>query len=221
MLIVKNVRKTYVPRNMTVQALRDASLVAEPGEITVIYGPSGSGKSVLFNLIAGFERPDMGEIIYNGLRIDRLTWRELISYRRGSLGYCMQKNIIFPRMKVVDNIALPLLIRGVNRVEARRRAEDLARKLNIEYTLYREGYTLSGGEQRRVVLACSLVTDPYLLLIDEPTSGVDEENKIYVWKTIKERVGGNTVTLIASHDEFIKERADRLFKIERGITINM
>ncbi len=198
---IRNVSRRFQLRNMGVVALYNVSARFPSGKISVIYGPSGSGKSVLLNLIAGFDRPDEGYIRIDGTDITRLSWSDMNKFRRKYMSYCMQRNILIPRFKVGLNIALPLIIRGVDYDDALKKAYELAEKLGIEYTFDREAYTLSGGEQRRVILARALILDSKILLLDEPTSNMDEETADTVRNVILEsyREAKNTV-VISTHD---------------------
>ncbi len=129
----------------------------------------------------------------------------------------MQRNIVIPRLSVQANIALPLILRNTDPGEAYRRAEELATMLEIEYALKRPAYTLSGGEQRRLVVARALITRPPLLLLDEPTASLDEERVKLVWKVIKGEAERGATVIVVSHEAFLMSNADSLYQMDGGV----
>ncbi len=212
-----NVSRRFQLKNMGVIALRDISVLFPSGKVSIVYGPSGSGKSVLLNLIAGFDRPDNGSILIGGVDITSLSWGEMNDFRRRYISYCMQRNVLIPRFKVGLNIALPLIIRGVSYDEALERAHDIAKELDIEYTFDRPAYTLSGGEQRRVVLARALIMDLDIVLLDEPTSNLDEETAEMVREIILKHYRERRRTMIIStHDPGFKDVGHVRLKLKQG-----
>jgi len=214
---IRSVSRRFQLKNMGVVALSDISVLFPSGKISVVYGPSGSGKSVLLNLIAGFDRPDSGSILIDGVDITSLSWREMNDFRRRYISYCMQRNVLIPRFKVSLNIALPLLIRGVEYEEALDRAYNVASELGVEYAFDRPAYTLSGGEQRRVVLARALIIDLDIMLLDEPTSNLDEETADMVRHVIinnyKER---RKTMIISTHDSGFKGVGHVRLELKQG-----
>ena len=216
-IVVNSISKRFILKNRAVIALDNVKLKFPGGRVTIIYGPSGSGKSVLLNLIAGLDRPDKGSIIIGGRDITKMKWREINVFRRRYITYCMQRNILIPKFKVGLNIALPLLIRGVELDKALEAAYELARGLGIEYTFDRPAYTLSGGEQRRAVLARTLIVEARIVLLDEPTSSLDEDTSNRVREIIIGHYLKYRPTLvIATHDPAFREYGDHLVKLERG-----
>ncbi len=216
-VVLEGVSRRFVLKNRAVVALRDVSLRFPSGGVSIVFGPSGSGKSVMLNLIAGLDRPDEGSISIGGNVITAMSWPELNMFRRRHISYCMQRNVLIPRLKVGLNIALPLLIRGVDRGEALEKARDLAEALGIGYTFDRAAYTLSGGEQRRAVLARSLTYRADLLLLDEPTSNLDEETAERVRDVIMDyyREYGPTL-IVATHDPGFMDMGDYRVRLVEG-----
>lgn len=215
---VENVSKTFITKKVMVEAVKNATFSLDEGGVAVIYGPSGSGKSVLLNIMAGFEEPDSGYVRYGGVDLYSLGWRGMNRFRRDYIGYCTQRDILLYRLSVRDNIALPLLIRGYSAREAYLEAGSIAETLGIGYALDRPAYTLSGGEQRRVVLARTLIIDAEILLIDEPTSGLDGDNAENVKRVIARRVEETgATTVISTHDRRFLDIADKVFKMESGV----
>lgn len=214
---MEGVSRRFILKNRAVVALRDVSLRFPSGGVSIVYGPSGSGKSVMLNLIAGLDRPDEGSISIGDNVITSMSWPEMNMFRRRHISYCMQRNVLIPRLKVGLNIALPLLIRGVDRGEALEKARELSKLLGIEYTFDRAAYTLSGGEQRRAVLARSLTYRADLLLLDEPTSNLDEETAERVRNVIMDYYREYRPTLIvATHDPGFMEMGDYRVRIVEG-----
>ncbi len=220
-VIIENVSKRFQARNMAVIALKNISTSFQENQISIIYGPSGSGKSVLLNLISGLDTPDSGSIVIGGNEISSMSWSERNMFRRKYISYCMQKNILIPHLKVGLNISLPLLIRGVDKKKAMGEAYELAKRLGIQDTFDRKAYTLSGGEQRRVMIARALILKAKLVLIDEPAANLDEENILRVRDVILEYYRTYRPTIIIStHNNLIMDMGSRRVKIKDGVIIN-
>ena len=217
-VIVERVGRTYVSGGRVVEAVRDATFRVATGSFAVLYGPSGSGKSTILNIIAGFDRPSRGRVVVFGVELGRLSWRGLVRLRRQFIGYAMQANLVLPRSTAYYNIALPLLIRGLDKSEIDDRVRRAARDLRIDHVLERPVYTLSGGELRRLVVARALVARPKLLLLDEPTSNLDSETAEIVWETVKQwaRDAGSTI-IAATHDATAKKYASKIIHARDGI----
>ncbi len=217
-VIVERVERTYVSRGRVVEAVKDATFRVATGSFAALYGPSGSGKSTILNIIAGFDRPTRGRVVVFGVELGSLSWRGLVRLRRQLIGYAMQANLVLPRPTAYYNIALPLLIRGLDESEIDDRVRRAARDLRIDHVLDRPAYTLSGGELRRLVVARALVVRPKLLLLDEPTSNLDSETAELVWETVKRwaRNAGSTI-IAATHDTTAQKYASKIIHARDGI----
>jgi len=157
----------------TTPALRGASLAVNSGEVLAIMGPSGSGKSTLLHCLAGILVPDSGEILFDGARVDTMTETQRSSLRRARFGFVFQFGQLVPELTAAENVALPLLLSGVRRAEALRKAYGWFERLGLAGMENRRSGELSGGQAQRVALARGLVAEPQVLFADEPTGSLD------------------------------------------------
>ena len=212
---VKAVSKTYRRGQLSVPALANISFGIEPGEFVVLVGSSGAGKTTLLNLLAALDWPDQGEIIVDGKNIARLSLWSAASYRRFQVGIIFQAYNLLPQLTAIQNVALPMIAAG--RLDLRR-AGDLLRSVGLgDRTLHR-ATELSGGEQQRVAIARALVNHPKLVLADEPTGNLDEENAREVMRLLAQSCKERQATLVvATHDIRGFGGADRVFALHSGL----
>ena len=199
----------------TVTAVDDISLAVEAGDVVGLSGPSGSGKSTLLHLLAGLDVPSSGEIRVRGSNIANFSSGERSRFRLNNVGIVFQRFHLLPSLSARSNVALPLVELGVGRRERRRRADALLEEVGLTDRADHRPATLSGGEQQRVALARALVTDPPLLVADEPTGELDTETGALVLDLLVEQRGERAV-IIASHDERALSRTDRLIELLDG-----
>jgi putative ABC transport system ATP-binding protein len=199
-------------------ALRGASIAVDSGEIVAIMGPSGSGKSTLLHCLAGILVPDSGEILFRGARVDSLTETERSSLRRDRFGFVFQFGQLVPELTAAENVALPLLLSGVRRTEALRRAYGWFERLDLDGLEQRRSGELSGGQAQRVALARGLVAGPEILFADEPTGALDALAGEHVLGEILSvaRERGMAVVLV-THDARIAGYADRELTLRDGV----
>jgi putative ABC transport system ATP-binding protein len=199
------------------QALRGASIQAGDGEILAIMGPSGSGKSTLLHCLAGILVPDSGEIVFDGTRIDSLNESARSSLRRDRFGFVFQFGQLVPELTAAENVALPLLLSGVRRVEALRKAKEWFERLGLEGMEQRRSGELSGGQAQRVALARGMVAQPEVLFADEPTGSLDSLTGEQVMDLLVEsaRQQGTTVILV-THEPRVAAYADREVIVRDG-----
>ena len=216
----RDVHRVYQLDGVEVAALRGVSLRIEEGEYVAITGPSGSGKSTLMHLLGCLDRPSSGELLIDGRDIARLGDADLAQLRNEAIGFVFQSFQLLARTPAVDNVALPLVYRGVGRAERRRRAVAALEAVHLEHRLRHRPTQLSGGEQQRVAIARALVGEPRVLLADEPTGNLDTVNGEEVMAILdrlnKER--GVAVVLV-THEAEIAARARRLIRIRDGLIV--
>ena len=213
MVRVEDLTVRYVRGGRVIEPVSGVSFALARGELGLLYGRSGSGKSSIINVVAGFIKPHRGRVYVAGVEINRLGWGEANRLRRTVIGYAMQQNILLPRSTVLFNIMLPLIIQGASREEAEDKAAGVAEELGIEGLLDAKAYSLSGGEARRVVVARALATGRPLLLLDEPTSNLDEETSLRVWRAIESRRRSGATILVATHDQAGARYADKIIEV--------
>jgi putative ABC transport system ATP-binding protein len=214
---LRNVRREYQTGDVTTVALAGVSLQVERGEFVAIVGPSGSGKSTMMNLIGCLDRPTSGDMIIAGKNVKDLNDKELTALRSKSIGFVFQQFQLLPLTSAVDNVATPLLYQGLSPREARRRAADMLSKLGLGDRLDFDRARLSGGQQQRVAISRALVTNPDLVLADEPTGALDTASGEAVMNTFKEmNAEGRTIVLI-THDLDVAAAAQRRVYIRDGL----
>ncbi|MFP9191312.1 ABC transporter ATP-binding protein [Natronosalvus vescus] len=198
-----------------VTALEDVSLSVYPGEIVAISGPSGSGKSTLLHHLAGLERPDEGTVTLQGEDLTALSRKQRTRLRLEHVGIVFQHFHLVDSLSARANVGLPLVELGVPAGERKRRATALLERVGLEDRLTHRPGELSGGEQQRVSIARALVTDPALVVADEPTGELDSETGRRVLNEF-ERIGQERAVVIASHDHETLEIADRNVRLRDG-----
>lgn len=209
--------KSYWRGATEVPVLDNLDLRIERGEFVALMGPSGSGKSTLLNLIAGLDQPSAGSLRIDGREIGELAERELDRWRNQSIGFVFQFYNLVPVLSAFENVELPLLLSRLARSERRTRVEAALRIVGLgDRALHRPG-ELSGGEQQRVAIARALVTDPMLVLADEPTGDLDTRNAEEVLSLMQllNRRAGKTFVMV-THDPRAAARAGRIVRLEKG-----
>ncbi|MEV4656778.1 ABC transporter ATP-binding protein [Micromonospora sp. NPDC049301] len=198
-------------------ALRGASLAVEAGEIVAIMGASGSGKSTLLHCLAGILVPDSGEVLFDGARVDSMAEAQRSSLRRDRFGFVFQFGQLVPELTTAENVALPLLLSGVRRAEALRKAYGWFERLGLEGLEHRRSGELSGGQAQRVALARGLVAGPEVLFADEPTGALDSLTGEQVMDLLvtAAREQGTTVILV-THEPRVAAYADREVIVRDG-----
>ena len=212
-----NVCKDYARGADNVRVLRDVDLAVEDGAFIALMGPSGSGKTTLLNLIGGLDAPTSGEIEVDGLRLDSVGAKSLARWRARSVGFVFQFYNLLPALSAQRNVELPLLLTGLSRSE-RRKNTDLA--LNIVGLSDRGGHRpseLSGGQQQRVAIARALVSDPCLLVCDEPTGDLDRTTADEILGLLQtlNRDLGKTIVMV-THDPKAADHAERTIHLDKG-----
>lgn len=214
MVVVRSVSKSYGRNGSRISALQHISLEVGPGEFVRLVGPSGSGKTTLLNLIAALDRPDEGEILVAGRDVARLSHRETSRYRAEQVGIVFQTYNLIPQLTAFENILLPMIAAG--RVDYRR-ADELLDVVGLASRRSHRPPQLSGGEQQRVAIARALVNSPPLILADEPTGNLDDENAQAIMALLLRscRTLGNTLILV-THERSNMLGADRTLELRAG-----
>jgi putative ABC transport system ATP-binding protein len=212
---IRNLSRTYEEGGRERAVLRDANARLYRGEIAVLVGKSGTGKSTLLNLLSGIDLPSSGEVVIDGISLTRLRERERTLFRRDRIGFVFQFFNLIPTLTVEENLLLPLELKGRVRPEERRAALDLLAEVGLADRAASFPDRLSGGEQQRVAVARALAHDPLLVLADEPTGNLDLENGLAVLAILDRltRSAGKTLVM-ATHSPEVVGLADRVFRIE-------
>jgi len=208
--------RTYTAGETQVAALAGFDFVVRRGEFVAVMGPSGSGKSTLLNVLAGLERPTGGRVSVDGVDLASLDEEGLARYRRAKVGIVFQAFNLLPRYRVVDNVAFPLLFAGLPLADRQRRASAMLDRLGMGPRAGHRPSQLSGGEMQRTAIARALVTEPALLLADEPTGNLDSANGAALLALLEElHAKGQTIVLV-THDATIAARAQRVVRMRDG-----
>jgi putative ABC transport system ATP-binding protein len=213
---VRGLAKDYTG-GVTVHALADVSFTVLPGEVVALTGPSGSGKTTLLNLIGGLDVPTAGEVRVGGRSLGGLDDGELSLYRNREVGFVFQTYNLLPHLTALENVAVPLLVRGLSFEEARGRAAELLGEMGLADRGSSLPPKLSGGQAQRVALARALSTEPRLLLGDEVTGNLDRATGREMLDLIRSQVAGRGLTaLVVTHDASVSDWADRALELQDG-----
>ncbi len=215
---IRGLSKSYVRGNRSLPVLTDINLDIAEGEFLALMGPSGSGKSTLLNLIAGIDRADQGTIEVSGVDIAALTESGLTSWRSDHVGFIFQFYNLIPVLTALENVELPLVLKDMPRKERRERAALLLGLVGLSERVDHYPAQLSGGEQQRVAIARAMVTDPSILVADEPTGDLDRasaEEVLSLMRRVNEEFG--KVIIMVTHDPKAAEKAHVIRHLEKGI----
>ena len=220
-LEVKNVEKYYGSKSNLTKAVDNISFNVKSKEFVGIMGASGSGKTTLLNCISTIDKVTTGHIIINGNDITKLKGNKLNKFRREELGFIFQDFNLLDTLTAYENIALALTIQKVNAHEIDKRVKEIANKLDISNILSKYPYQLSGGQKQRVASARAIITNPQLVLADEPTGALDSKSAkqlLETFTTLNEKLGATI--LMVTHDAFTASYADRIIFIKDGKIFN-
>lgn len=216
MIELKNIRKTYPHPTHPVTALKEITLQIEKGSFSLLMGPSGCGKSTLLNLIGGLDQPTSGDLIINGRPTRDFTDADWTRLRRTEIGMIFQFFNLLPMLNAIENVALPLLLRGDRPDKAKQRAEAALVSVGLGARLDHRPSALSGGEMQRVAIARADVVSPQILLADEPTGNLDSENGEEILKLLSSRARAGVTLLLATHSPQAVPYADQIIHLKDG-----
>lgn len=213
---VENACKSYVMGDETLKVLNNITLKVPKGQFVAIIGPSGSGKSTFMNFIGCLDKVDSGTYILDGMDVRDLNDNKLSEIRNKKIGFIFQQFNLLTKLTALENVELPLIYRGISSSERRKRAIEALRKVGLENRKNHLPTQLSGGQQQRVAIARAIVTDPEILLCDEPTGALDTKTSKEIMELIKElNKEGRTIVMI-THDLNVASQAKRQIRIKDG-----
>ncbi len=213
----ENLTKTFVLGTEKVTALNNVNISVQKGQICAVLGTSGSGKSTLLNMLAGLERPTSGAVYIGRHRIDKMTERELTLFRQKFTGFVFQSYNLIPSLTALENVAMPLMFKGVSKQEREARALEMLKLVGLENRKDHRPAEMSGGQQQRAGIARAFVSAPQVIFADEPTGNLDSETTKYVMELVCSLVRKNGSTMIlVTHDNSVAAYADKIIRIIDG-----
>ncbi|WP_372404253.1 lipoprotein-releasing ABC transporter ATP-binding protein LolD [Acinetobacter piscicola] len=220
-LEAKDISKSFTDGKSTVDVIKALSLQVHQGEFVSIVGSSGSGKSTLLHILGGLDRPSQGIVNLNGQRFDNLGEAERGFLRNQHFGFVYQFHHLLPEFSALENVAMPLMLRkDAEFKKVKERAEYLLNRVGLSHRLTHKPGELSGGERQRVALARALVTQPKLMLADEPTGNLDRKTAVTIFELLRDlRHEFNMAMLIVTHDEQLAKSADKVLHMQDGVWI--
>lgn len=217
-LEVKSLKKIYTTRfgGNQVQALSNVNFSVEQGEYVAIMGESGSGKTTLLNILAALDRPTSGQVLLNGKALNGIREKELAAFRRNNLGFIFQEFHLLDTFSVKDNIFLPLVLSETSVSQMEERLKPIAGELGISELLNKYPYEISGGQKQRVAVARALITNPQLVLADEPTGALDSKSTDHLLEIFQKINAQGQTILLVTHSTKAASRAGRVLFIKDG-----
>lgn len=214
---LQGINKQYYLGQTPMTALTDITLNFDKGEFTAVLGPSGSGKTTLLNLIGTIDEPSSGKILINGDDVSKMSDNQKSEYRNNRIGFIFQNFNLIPVLNAVENVMLPLQIRNEKTQVAREKAMERLNQVGLEHLALNRPDMMSGGQRQRVAIARALVTDPEVVIADEPTANLDLATSIGIMEIMQKlnRTEGATF-LFSTHDQRLLDRMNRLIRLEDG-----
>lgn len=217
-IVTENIKKNYKDNGVEVRAVRGINLSIKPGEFTAIVGPSGSGKTTFLNVISGLDSATEGKVWLKGKLLSDMKGKELSDFRRDHIGFIFQAYNLIPVLTVEENVEYIMLLQGVDKAERHRRVMGILKDVGLEEYVDRLPPKLSGGQQQRVAIARAMVSQPSLILADEPTANVDSKTGADLLDMMRELNKKTGMTFVFStHDEMVMERARRVITLKDGL----
>ncbi len=221
MIKINSLTKTYNENSMPVEALKDISLTISKGEFAAIAGPSGSGKTTLLNIIGGLDNPSSGTVSVDNESLNGLNQKQLSNIRLHKIGFIFQAYNLIPVLSAVENVEFVLLLQGVDDKERRARSMAILREVGLEKEVNRRPSEMSGGQQQRVAVARAIVSEPMIVLADEPTANLDQHTGASLLELMHDLNHRKNITFVFStHDSMVMEKSDRIIYLTDGRIIS-
>lgn len=221
MIKVENLRKVYKVGGEKVVALDSISLHIKKGEFCCIVGTSGSGKSTLLNQLAGLEKPTKGKVKINGQLVSKMTEKELATFRQNNIGFIFQSYNLLPTLTAMENVAFPLLFRGIDKKTREKKAKKILKDMGLGERMNHKPGEMSGGQQQRVGIARAFVGRPKVIFADEPTGNLDSATTEQVMKMLLDISRENNITFVmVTHDPELAKMAPRIITLKDGRVVS-
>jgi len=220
-ILAEHLVKDYEIGEFIVRAVDDISLRIKESDFVIIKGPSGAGKTTLLNLIGGLDSPNSGQIYSNMVKITNLQEESLATFRLINVGFIFQNYNLISTLTAEENVMFPMKLAGMNLKEQRERAVSLLKKVGLGDRREHLPFQLSAGEQQRVAIARALANDPEIILADEPTANLDKKTSLFIRDLFNGMKKENKTIIIATHDDFLIELANRIVSFEDGKISNI
>lgn len=216
MIVLRNIQKIYQSGKVQTAALKDISLEVREKEFLMLTGKSGCGKTTLLNILGGMEHATSGEYIFEGTEVSGMNPAQLAAFRNKSIGFVFQAYHLIDGLRAADNVELPLGYGGMKRSERKRKSVEALNKVDLADRVRHYPSQLSGGQQQRVAIARAIVNNPRILLADEPTGNLDEENRMEIMKLLAELNRNGMTIIMVTHDMDLLQYATRVCKMSDG-----
>lgn len=216
MIHIENLQKIFQTDEVETWALNEVNLDVKTGEFVAIMGPSGCGKSTLLNIIGLLDTPTRGKYILNGTNVSRMKENNRVEVRKGTIGFVFQSFNLIDELTVAENIELPLLYMGIEKVERRERVKKAMERMGIAHRSNHFPAQLSGGQQQRAAIARAVIANPKIILADEPTGNLDSKNGKEVMELLKELHKDGTTIVMVTHSQHDAQYANRVVKLFDG-----
>lgn len=218
LLQAKNIIKTYKEDKIRTDVLKGVNIDIYSNELTAIVGKSGSGKSTLLHILGTLDKADSGDIFYKGEELLKLSDKKKAAFRNIHLGFVYQFHHLLSDFSALENVMMPMLIAGINKNEAKKKALNLLEKVSLSEKANSRPSELSGGQRQRVAIARALANSPEIILADEPTGNLDEKNALMVFSLFEKLVKEDKIAVvIVTHDNSLSEKCDRVYIMKDGI----